>query len=186
MKPGEGFRLDHERPILLLDVDGVLNSSGESPWPDTKTSWPQVRHEWGTSVCKVTTSKRIGEALLSLDVEIRWLTTWGYDANKRISPRSGLPQRLPVAGIPTADEHGKMRWKADIVVETLATGRLVLWVDDEADEEVEADVRSRAPDTDLVVLMTNEATGITPSDIDLIRERLARMGRTTQQPPSAS
>lgn len=180
MKPGQGFRFDHERPILLLDVDGVLNCSGESPWPDAKTTWPQVRHEWGASRCRVTTSPRIGDALLSLDVEIRWLTTWGHDANRRISPRAGLPQRLPVAGVPVESDHGKMRWKVDVVVDTVKLGRFVIWVDDDAERQLEDEIRSRAAGAELLVLRTDPQTGLTPDEVEHLRVRLTqRRSRAT-------
>lgn len=85
------------RPLVLLDVDGVLNALGppDSSWPDWRRGaatalgrdWP-IR--WSPSVVAA-----VNGWLAS--AEVQWLTTWGQDANRDLHALLGLPA-LPVAG----------------------------------------------------------------------------------------
>lgn len=180
---GKGFILDNERVILLLDVDGVLNSLRDgAPWPDMTCG--RVQTSLGASDVesgivfnpKIRTSKHIGKALLSLDVEIRWLTTWGNDANKKISKRAGLPSKLPVSAVPDLNSVGFMNWKIAAAVKTMEEGRPVVWVDDDLTDDIadqfqtammqRIDIGSGA----IKIHRTNCDAGLTPEDIEDIRE----------------
>ncbi|GII36320.1 HAD domain-containing protein [Planotetraspora phitsanulokensis] len=116
------------KPLLLLDVDGVLN-------PSRRSSLRYRRH-----ICvvdgglyKLLLDRRHGPQLLSLardtGAELVWATTWEEHANVEIAPRVGLP-RLPVirvTGDPVskAGEHFKTGAVADYV-----DGRPFVWFDD--------------------------------------------------------
>lgn len=192
-KPGQGWRPDPARPVMLLDVDGVLNAMGESPWPDAKSSvvlahFPWLDHGMRHQIA-VTTARSLGAALLALDVEIRWLTTWAHAANRKISPRAGLPGALPVAGQPDrvtiaadAAVHGptvgRMVWKTRVVTDVLRAGRHVIWVDDEATPDVVALIDSAVTDR-LFVVTPDEDPGLTPADIVRIGDHGASLRTPT-------
>jgi hypothetical protein len=144
------------RPLLLLDVDGVLNILGD----DTQPSWDVIMT--GRAVADgmaytITWSPEVIQAVLDwIDqgVEVQWLTTWGHDANTSMRHLIGMPE-LPVAG--TYDEnwagavesastrsHAEMApaapdpltgawWKYDVVKRLLDEhpDRLLVWIDDE-------------------------------------------------------
>lgn len=145
------------RPLLLLDVDGVLNALGQ-PNPSV---WPEWERGWATadgSSWPILFAPAVIERLASWQregrVEVQWLTTWGHDANDDLRTLLGLPE-LAVAGTyqdeddagsaagagashaavaPSAPDPLSGRWwKYDVVRRLLAAQpeRLLIWVDDE-------------------------------------------------------
>lgn len=87
------------RPLVLLDVDGVLNAlprlGRPLPWEDWRTGVAYAegrgfRISWSPSVVAAVWSWR------EL-ADVQWLTTWGHDANRSLRELFELPE-LPVAG----------------------------------------------------------------------------------------
>jgi hypothetical protein len=87
------------RPLVLLDVDGVLNAlpppGRPVPWGDWRTGYAQssvgtFRISWSPTVVAAVRSWR------EL-ADVQWLTTWGHEANGSLRELLGLPE-LPVAG----------------------------------------------------------------------------------------
>lgn len=145
-----------DRPLVLLDVDGVLNILGDDEEPTWEVVLSGRATAEGTSF-PITWSPDVIDWItrwIDAGVEIQWLTTWGHDANSSLRHLVGLPE-LPVAG--TYDErwrgapettgatsHAEMApaapdpltgawWKYDVVKRLLTEqpGRLLIWVDDE-------------------------------------------------------
>lgn len=100
--------MSHVKPLLLLDVDGVLNpyplitKGGHLPPKvrDGERRYSYDRHvlsPLGFTGLPVLISPDHGEALRSLsDVfDLVWATTWEHDANRLLAPLLGIPQ-LPV------------------------------------------------------------------------------------------
>lgn len=77
------------KPLLFLDVDGVLNPADPHPGTDFKAHT--------LLGFRVLLSRRHGDWLheLARVYEICWATTWEEDANTHIAPALGLPV-LPV------------------------------------------------------------------------------------------
>jgi hypothetical protein len=147
-------------PLLLLDVDGVLNALADDG--EHEYAWPQRCAGYATadgSRWPITWAPAVVERLRHWHedglVEIQWLTTWGHDANDELRRLLGLP-RFVVAGTyngfdlegATADVDSNAHagvapsapdplsghwWKYDVVRHVLDEnpGRLVIWVDDE-------------------------------------------------------
>jgi hypothetical protein len=169
------------KPIIVLDVDGVLNPF----WPRST----QISRDWvfdknfssspesGSFLLNLSTE--MGQALRDLDCDIRWLSTWMRDgdfANQEIGEALGWPV-LPNVEI---EFHGPndFSWKPRAVRQILSTdGPPVIWIDDDAViflkdlTDLSFDPHQRllpiAPDTDV---------GLTKKDIekakDFISERL--------------
>jgi hypothetical protein len=84
----------NERPLLLLDVDGVVN-------PQRRPSPDFLRFDCALdgTLRTVLLSEKHGPMLLDLarstGAELVWATPWGEHANLWIAPRVGLPE-LPV------------------------------------------------------------------------------------------
>ena len=93
------------RPLLLLDVDGVLNILGD----DTQPAWDLVMSGHAVadgSTFPITWAPAVIDAFktwIVQGVEVQWLTTWGHDANSSLRHLVGLPE-LAVAG--TYDGEG--------------------------------------------------------------------------------
>ncbi|MEO3812659.1 HAD domain-containing protein [Sphaerisporangium sp. B11E5] len=117
-----------QRPLVLLDVDGVLN-------PARRPTLRHRRHDVTLDgrTYRVLLNARHGRKLLALadagGADLVWATTWEDHANTEIGPRVGLPP-LPVirvTGDPgsRAGEHFKTRHVAEYVA-----GRPFVWFDD--------------------------------------------------------
>lgn len=120
------------KPVLFLDIDGVLNAGGWLPSkPDT--DWPDLelhRVECSGHKYPLYLSKEMGSMLAALDVEIRWLTTWA-DEGYKVGDIIGLPENLEVAAFPTF-RYSPWKWHAVRDFVQIEPGRPFVWIDDEA------------------------------------------------------
>ena len=119
------------KPLLLIDVDGVLN-------PFTAQVVPEGFSEHRLKGARVLLSARHGDWLreLSADFDLTWATTWEADANTFIGPLIGLPE-LPFIGFSPPDPtyEGYTLKLPDVI--SFAGDRPLAWVDD----DLSADVR---------------------------------------------
>ena len=84
-----------QRPLLLLDVDGVLNPLGVREAPGFI---PFVVDDPGAvGTVPVLLSPEHGRWLTSLadEYQLVWATSWEGDADRLIAERVGLPRGLP-------------------------------------------------------------------------------------------
>ena len=190
------------RPLLLLDVDGVLNAVTASPdpevWPDWREgrataagrSWPI---HWSPSVVAAVHAWRER-------ADVQWLTTWGADANGELRALLELPE-LPVVGThadadfppqpgerdpllqgslaavtPAApDELTRRWWKFDLVRRVVrgAPGRRLVWVDD--DLAGQDDVREwMQREAPCLLVAPSPRTGLSPADLAAVDYFLAQ------------
>jgi hypothetical protein len=86
-------------PLVLLDVDGVLNAVQAWGRSDAWDDWRTGRATADGRSFPITWSPTVVEAVRSWQAlaEVQWLTTWGHDANTSLRHLLGLPE-LPVAG----------------------------------------------------------------------------------------
>ena len=145
------------RPLLLLDVDGVLNPTA------ARTAPP----EYGEHVLlgvRVRLDPWHGGALRAMAgrFDLAWLTGWGGQANALVAPVLGLPA-LPVA--PFAFGSPACRWPA---ARAYAGDRPLAWLDADPDGSGEAWAASRDHAVPTLLVRTDPAVGLRP-------EHLARL-----------
>lgn len=120
-----------EKPILAVDVDGVISLFGfDSPPPAATVRWELID---GTPHCLLIAA---GERLnrLSEHFELVWATGWQDRANDRLSHVIGVGP-LPVVEFDLPDGTGARtgsvagHWKLDSL-ERFAPRRALAWIDD--------------------------------------------------------
>src|SRR3954462_7884189 len=77
-----------DRPILLLDVDGVLNAA---KW-ELAEGWQRGNFRGFQLSWDPTVTARLRELHQSGRVEIQWLTTWTTNADRLLAEPMGLPR----------------------------------------------------------------------------------------------
>jgi hypothetical protein len=118
-----------ERPILAVDVDGVISLFGFEEPPDRKLARFELID--GMVHC---ISIAAGERLLRLSelYELVWATGWEDRANDSLAPLIGLPE-LPYLSFDGAARFGSAHWKLGPLDE-YAADRALAWIDDSFDE----------------------------------------------------
>jgi hypothetical protein len=130
------------RPILAVDVDGVISLFGfDEPLTEAPGELTMVE---GILHC---ISLPAGDRLrrLSEHYDLVWATGWEDRANDHLPQLLGLPEQLPVLRFGGRAVFGSAHWKLDAIDE-YAGGRPLAWIDDNIDDTcTEWAARRRAP-----------------------------------------
>lgn len=120
----------NDKPIWLLDVDGVLNAFDESrpvlgEWGDwdgfTASGYP-IRYS-PSMISRIVGLHRSGA------VEVRWLTTWGGLANGELRRGLKMPELAVAAEMPFRERYGW--WKLPVARDLFEQGHAIIWTDDD-------------------------------------------------------
>lgn len=156
------------RPVLFLDVDGVLSLFGfphDGSPPGTFHSVDGIPHCIGADCAP---------RLRRLDgpFEIVWATGWEEKANEYLPHLLEMSARsYPVLRFDGHAVWGSAHWKLGAIDE-YAADRPAAWIDDNLDEECRAWAESRPAPTLLV--KTEPATGIGEEHVDRLLDFAAR------------
>ena len=170
-----GLSLGKVKPILLLDVDGVINYTGSGgAWHDQKEKTKKTMVDgweikWSTDV--VSKINYWGKDI----ADIKWLTTWNEKARLFLSPALGIDE-FPLARDPAIRSKGYAAW----LVEQNNPGVPICWVDDEVywfcvkpeDDglQIESSYWESRPNT--LLIEPKEEDGLQPDDLARIESFL--------------
>jgi len=168
--------IDTQKPILFLDVDGVISLFGFS---DSQHNFPGPFH-WidGIAHC---IPEGVGERLerLAERFELVWATGWEEKANEYLPYLLKLSAKeLPVLTFDGRAVFGSSHWKLDAMDEYAGT-RPAAWIDDNINEECEHWAKHR--DAPTLLVRTKSATGMTDKHV---KELLRWAGRVADAPAS--
>ena len=150
-----------EKPILFVDVDGVISLFGFSP---SAHELPGPFH-WidGVAHC---IPDGVGARLVRLSerFELVWATGWEEKANEYLPFILQLPvPELPVLLFQGRAVFGTAHWKLEAIDE-YAGHRPAAWIDDSLDERCTTWARARRAPTLLVE--TDAAVGVTDAQVE--------------------
>ncbi len=133
------------KPILAVDVDGVISLFGFEETPDRSLAKFELVDGMVHCISLVA-----GDRLLRLGehFELVWATGWEDKANDYLPNLLGLPE-LPHISFDGAARFGSAHWKLGPLDE-YAAGRAVAWIDDNFNDECYEWAEARAEPTLLV------------------------------------
>ncbi len=141
------------RPILAVDVDGVISLFGF----DQPPAATEVRYQLVDGMLHCI-SLRAGDRLqrLSEHFDLVWATGWEEKANFYLPPMLGLAE-LPHLSFDGAARFGSAHWKLGPLDE-YGRGRAMAWLDDNFDESCYRWARER--DEPTLLVPTEPAIGL--------------------------
>jgi hypothetical protein len=156
--------MDEERPLLAVDVDGVISLFGfEGPLDQVPGRFHFLD---GIAHC---ISESAGSELLRLSevYELIWATGWEDRANDHLPLILGLPGDLPSLHFDGRARFGTAHWKID-AIEAYSGNRPLAWIDDSLDESCFAWAAERQAPTLLVA--TEPDVGLIPAHTEAMLE----------------
>jgi hypothetical protein len=167
------------KPLLLLDVDGVLN-----PYATRSERVPEgyTTHQLAGDPVRLNPSH--GPMLLEFaekhEMALAWATIWEHEANASIAPILGLPE-LPVVDLGWQRTVSGLfqtdHWKFDGVLE-FAGDRPLAWLDDDFfmfGSSMEWFLGQRGADRPTLLRDIDPVVGLLPEDLDAIAEWRGRL-----------
>lgn len=133
------------RPLLAVDVDGVVSLFGFDEPPDARVARFELIE--GVVHC---ISLAAGARLrrLAEHYDLVWATGWEERANEHLPHLLGLPE-LPHLSFDGAARFGSAHWKLG-PLDAYARGRALAWIDDSFDESCHEWAEARPEPTLLV------------------------------------
>jgi hypothetical protein len=151
-----------DKPLLLVDVDGVISLFGDGLDARTAGSWVMV------DGLVHFLSQAAGDHLRELapDFELAWCTGWEERANEHLPQLLSLPSPLPVVTFGRRPQDGA-HWKLAGIDRHAGAERPVAWIDDAHSADCHAWADRRPAPTLLVA--TDAARGLTAVEAERLR-----------------
>jgi len=161
-------------PILLLDVDVVLNAASR----DLPDGWKRGTFNGFVLSWDPTITARLRELHESGRVEIQWLTTWAWNADRLLAEPMGLPRGLKThaeKGAVPIGFLGTLRgasgwWKLALAREAAEAepDRRIVWIDDDLAEQAADTGNWLAANPHVLVVAPDLFRGLTHQQLDEI------------------
>ena len=154
--------MESERPILALDVDGVISLFGfNGPLDQVPGRFHLID---GMAHCipdgVADRLRRLGE-----HYDVIWATGWEDRANDRLPDILGLPGELPFLTFGGNARFGTAHWKID-AIDMYAGDRPLAWIDDCLDETCQAWASDR--DAPTLLVPTEPDRGLEEAHVDAL------------------
>lgn len=153
-----------ERPILAVDVDGVISLFGFDEPPDRSVARMELI-DGSIHYISQAAGSRLGR--LAEHYELIWATGWEDRANFSLPLLLGIPE-LHHLTFDGAARFGSAHWKLGPLTE-YARGRALAWIDDSFDESCYEWARERQANGEPTLLVPTEShLGIEEVQVDAL------------------
>jgi hypothetical protein len=149
----------HKRPILFVDVDGVVSLFG---W-ERDSSPPGPLYMVEGIVHRISPESGRLLARLRERFELVWATGWEERANEHLVHLLELETELPTLTFDGRARFGSAHWKLE-ALEEFAGDRPAAWIDDNIDAECRAWAEGR--DAPTLLVQTETHLGITEEHVE--------------------
>jgi hypothetical protein len=151
--------LPPSRPLLLVDVDGVISLFGFEPASPPSGTWQMV--DGIAHLLSADAGAHLRE--LSEAFELAWCSGWEEKANEYLPHALGLGEPFPhlcfAPAVPATHGH----WKLEAIDRYAGADRPVAWIDDAHDARCRTWARERPGPTLLVT--TDPPSGLTEEHV---------------------
>ena len=149
-----------ERPLLLVDVDGVISLFGFDPGSPPPGVWANV--EGIAHLLSATAADHLRR--LSESFELVWCTGWEEKAPEHLPGLLGLDLRMHHLSFDPALDRTDAHWKLAAIDAHAGPDRAVAWIDDAHDERTRAWAADRPGPT--LLIETLPRTGLLEEHVD--------------------
>jgi hypothetical protein len=150
------------RPLLLVDVDGVISLFGFA-----QDQRPEGQFHWVNGVLHYI-SARAGDCLRRLgeSFELVWATGWEETANEYLPRLIGLPAELQCLRFDEYAVFGSAHWKLGAIEAFAGPERPTAWIDDSLTEDCHAWANARPGPT--LLIPTESDVGIEDEHVEAL------------------
>ena len=162
-----------QRPLLYLDVDGVISlfgfhepyglTTGDAPFSDCP---PGRLHSINGVMHYISGACGAHLRELARRYDLVWATGWEETANDYLPHLLGLPGALPVVTFDGRVAAGAAHWKIDAIANHAGDTRPLAWIDDNVDETCHTWAERRAGPTLIVETVRHE--GMNEEHVELL------------------
>lgn len=172
-----------DKPLLMVDVDGVISLFGFDP-----TRPPAGHFQLVDGIAHLLSATAGGHLReLSCQFELVWCTGWEEKANVYLPLALGLPGALPLVPFDELNRPASARWKLVGIEAYAGPSRPLAWVDDAHDDRCTQWAAARRAPT--LLISTTPAIGLTEAHVaELLAwvDSLSRDCRTSRGDPHRS
>ncbi len=163
----EAIRPAVSRPLLMVDIDGVISLFGGPPMASSASGPDGGSFHSIDGIPHFLSSTAAAHLLeLSIIFDLVWASGWEEKADEHLPRLLGLPKGLPHLSFERSVGRSNAHWKLE-AIEAHAAGRALAWLDDALDEECRR-WASRRPAPTLLV-QTEPARGLTGEEAEELR-----------------
>jgi hypothetical protein len=153
-----------DKPLLLVDVDGVISLFGFDP-----AGAPPGRFEMVDGIAHFLSATAGGHLrTLAAEFELVWCTGWEEKANDYLPRALGLPGPLPHLVFDRDVGRDRAHWKLASIDDYAGAERALAWLDDAHGGECEQWAAARTAPTLLV--STDPVVGLTDAHVERLLE----------------
>jgi hypothetical protein len=167
-----------ERPLLMIDVDGVISLFGAARLPpagDVEGAFHSIE-----GIPHFLSSTAAAHLLALADLyELVWASGWEERADEHLPHLLGIPAGLPhlrfARAVGARSSHSLAHWKLE-AIDTYAGTRPLAWIDDALDGDCHGwAARRKAP---TLLVQTAPEHGLTRSQAELLERWAVSLARS--------